>query len=205
VPACVSGITKPGDLPEGEYDTDWFFGGEMRLTFDAGWTSGEDSTGEFSASPLASPEDVIVFWEDVYPIENGNRVKGVPLTVAGLLGWLRSSSQVDVSPSTPGTIGDLPATVVDVTLAPDAVNDEDNAYCRTRTCALFLDFPQWVGLGWGIAGSQVQRFYLSDLTYGGEDHLFVVVVYPDKAADMESFGSRADRLIATVRVPADPA
>jgi hypothetical protein len=203
VPACVSGITQPGNLPEGEYQTAWFFGGEMLLTFDAGWMSEEDSTSEFSVMSLAAPENGIVFWEDVYPLEDGKRVNGVPLTAAGLLDWLRSSFQVDVSGTSQGAIGDLPATVIDVSVAPDAANEEDNAYCRKRTCVLFLGFPQW-DEPWGIAGDQVQRFYLSDVSYGGAEHLFVAVVYPDDPAEMKAFASTGEQLLATVRVPAIP-
>jgi hypothetical protein len=114
---------------------------------------------------------------------------------------MRASSRVDVSKTSSGSIGDLPATVVDVSVAPDTPNEEDVAYCRKRTCVLFLGFPQWDG-DWGIAGSQVQLFYLSDVTYGGAEHLFVAVVYPDDSADMKAFASTAEHLLTTVRVPA---
>jgi hypothetical protein len=67
-----------------------------------------------------------------------------------------------------------------------------------------VGFPQWDG-DFGIAGTQVQRFYLSDVTYGGVDHLFVAVVSPDDPADMKTFARRAELLLATVRVPADRA
>lgn len=76
--------------------------------------------------------------------------------------------QLEASAPTRGTIGDLSATVVDVSLADDAVNDDPT--CPVRACALFQGFPQWDGT-FGIAGSQVQRIYLSDVTYGGKDHL----------------------------------
>lgn len=202
IPACgPTGIIEPGRLSPGEYETGWFFGGEMRLTVDAGWTSPEDSTGEFS---VASHQDRILFWVDTYPVEDGRRVR-VPMTAAGLLRGLRSSTQLDVSGSSEGSIGALPATVVDIRVAADAVNDErDNPWCRVRTCALFLGFPQWDGV-FGIAGTEVQRFYLSDVTYGGVDHLFVAVISPDGSTDMGVFAPRAERVIATVRVPASPA
>jgi hypothetical protein len=196
-------LIVPGDLPEGEYDTVWFFGGEMRLTLDAGWTSREDSTGEFVVSPVYAPDvNDILFWEDVYPVENGKRVKAVPLTAAGLLNWMRSSSQLEVSAPTAGAIGDLPATLVEVRVADGAVNDDPN--CPVPACALFLGFPQWDGPPWGLAGSHV-RFYLSDVTYGGRDHLFVAVIFPVNPADMKILGPAGERLISTVRVAADPA
>jgi len=35
IPACgPTGIIEPGRLSPGEYETGWFFGGEMRLTVD---------------------------------------------------------------------------------------------------------------------------------------------------------------------------
>ena len=112
------------------------------------------------------------------------------------------SSNFDVSAPEEGIIGeDLPATVVDVSLSADAVNDDPE--CPFDACVNFLGFPQWDGF-WGIAGPQVQRFYMSDVSYGGQAHLFVVVVYPDEPADMESFLPLAERLISTVRVPARP-
>jgi hypothetical protein len=213
VPACgETDSIEPGDLAEGVYQTEWFFGGEMQLTFDSGWTSREDSTGEFHASPLDDPDEDILFWEDVYPVrppggattwaafDEPKRIEGVPLTVAGLLGWMRSSSQLDVSAPAHGAIGDLPATVVDVKVADDAV-DDDPKNCPVRACFNFVGFPQWDG-PWGLA--YPARFYLSDVSYGGRDHLFVVAIYPAKPAHTRILG-RADRLISTVRVPAEPA
>jgi hypothetical protein len=217
MPACKDGnSTTPGFLPQGDYQTEWFFGGEMTLTLDdAEWTSREDSTGEFVVSPLSAPdENDILFWEDVYPIEpkdvywdfpvhmkTVDRVKGVPPTAAGMLDWLRSSSQLKISKPTAGTIGDLPATVVDVSVAADAVNDDRN--CPVRACVNFLGFPQWDG-PWGIAPGPV-RFYLSDVSYGGQKHLFVAAIYPANPADMKTLGPAGERLISTVRVAADPA
>jgi hypothetical protein len=213
MPACKDGnMIEPGTLPEGEYQTEWFFGGQMTLRFDdAGWTSHEDSTGEFQAASPDVPDNDILFWEDVYPVEppggsviwlstdEVKRIEGVPVTVAGLLGWMRSSSQLEVSAPTSGTIGDLPATVVDVRVADDAV-DDDPGNCPVRACVNFLGFPQWDG-PWGLAAPA--RFYLSDVTYGGRDHLFVVAVYPADPSDTETLGS-AERLIGTVRVAASP-
>jgi len=214
MPACKDGnMIEPGDLPEGEYQTEWFFDGHMTLTFDgAGWTSKEDSTGEFQTSPPSAPDNDILFWEDVYPVEppggsdvwhsfnEVRRIEGVPVTAVGLLDWLRSSSQLEVSAPTPGTIGDLAATVVDVRVADDAV-DDDPENCPVRACVNFLGFPQWTGV-WGIAAPA--RFYLSDVTYGERVHLFVVAIYPADPTDTETLGS-AERLISTVRVAADPA
>jgi len=140
----------------------------------------------------------------VYPTKHDKRVPGVSMTAKGLLGWLRKSPRLDVSAPHQGKIGSgLPATVVDVTVAPDAKN-EDPGCPSAGACVLWLGFPQWDGT-WGIADPQIQRFYLSDVSYGGKKHLFVAVVYPDNPADMKEFLSHAKDLMATVQVPATPA
>jgi hypothetical protein len=140
----------------------------------------------------------------VYPTKNDKRVPGVSTTVKGLLGWLRKSSRLDVSAPRPGKIGSsLRATVVDVTVDPRAKN-EDPGCPSAGACVLWLGFPQWDGT-WGIADPQVQRFYLSDVSYGGKKHLFVAVVFPDNPADMKEFMSHAKDLMATVQVSATSA
>ncbi len=200
MPACnPPGLTQPGPIGPGAYTTQWFFGGRMRISLQGTWTSEQDSTGEFNASPIATPQNAVFFWEDVYPIRGGIPVKGVPPTASGLLHWLQSASALTTAAPRPGRIGTLPATVVDVSVNKHTKNEDP--HCPDRPCVLFLGFPEWTDT-WGIAGSQVQRFYLANVTYGGKKHLFVAVVYPDQGADMTSFAKVGDRLLATVRVPA---
>ena len=203
VPACnTPGLTRPGEIPEGPYKTQWFFGGQMVITTREPWSIHEDSTGEFGLMPDTAPENDVLFWEDVYPIEHNKRVPGVPLTVKGLLGWLQKTPRLHVSAPHPGTIGrSLPATVVDVTIAKGAKN-EDPA-CPTHTCIDFLGYPQW-DANFGISEPQIQRFYLSDVTYGGRKHLFIAVIYPNDPRNMKEFLPPAEKLIATVQVPATP-
>ncbi len=204
VPGCNGpGRSRPGQIPEGPYKTAWFFGGHMVITPSEPWSIHEDSTGEFSLTLDAAPVNSVLFWEDVYPIEHDKRVRGVPMTVKGLLGWLRKTPRLHVSAPRPGTIGtDLPATVVDVTVAKAAKNEDPD--CPTHTCILWLDYPQW-DLSCGIAEPQVQRFYLSDVSYGGRTHLLIAVVCPNDPRDMKKFLPDAEHLIATVQVPATPA
>jgi hypothetical protein len=203
VPTCnTPGITRPGRIPEKPYKTQWFFGRQMVITPSEHWSIHEDSTGEFSLTLDAAPANDVLFWEDVYPIEHNKRARGVPLTVKGLLGWLQHTPRLHVSAPHPGTIGrDLPATVVDVTIAKGAKNEDPD--CPSHTCILWLDYPQW-DVTWGIAEPQVQRFYLSDVSYGGHKHLFIAVVYPNDPRDMNKFLPHAEKLIATVQVPATP-
>jgi hypothetical protein len=203
VPVCnPPGLAQPGKIPERPYKTQWFFGAEMVITPSEPWSIHEDSTGEFSLTSDAAPDNDVLFWEDVYPIEDNKRVPGVPLTVKGLLAWLRTTPRLDVSAPRPGMIGrSLPATVVDVTIAKGATNEDPG--CPTRTCVDFLGYPQW-DLNFGISEPQIQRFYLSNVTYGGRKHLFIAVIYPNDPRDMNKFLPHGEKLIATVQVPATP-
>jgi hypothetical protein len=202
VPQCRTGLTTPGSLPKGVYTTKFFFGGRMQVTVSGGWSSGEDSTGEFNIGPDARPADDVFFWEDIYPVKDGQRIATVPQTAKGLLDWFLSTPRLAVSNVTTGSIGALPATVFDVHV-PDSAANEDPG-CPAPACVLPLGFPQWDDT-WGITATQVQRFYLSDVTYSGRHHLFVAVIYPDQGSDMDAFAPIAETLLATVHVPATPA
>lgn len=204
VPVCnPPGLVGPRSVPMGPYETQWFFGGEMVVTLEEPWSLHEDSTGEFALILRSTPENAVFFWEDVYPVRNEKRVRGVPLTAEGLLHWMQDDPRLEVSDPQPGRIGDLPATVEDVTVSNQATNEDPD--CPSDACVLFLSFPQWGGEAWGIAKPQVQRFYLSDVTYGDTTHLFVAVVYPDDPNDMKTFLPHGEDLLATVQVPATPA
>lgn len=205
VPSCnQAGLSQPGAVDPGPYETQWFFGGEMVITLDEAWGVHEDSTGEFALELGSDPAFLLLFWEDVYPVVHERRVRGVPMTTDGLLRWMRDDPRLAVSAPHQGEIGDgISATIVDVSIAAAAKNDDPGG-CPTDVCALWLGFPQWEG-SWGIARPQVQRFYLSDVAYGGKTHLFVAVVYPDDPADMETFLPHAKDVIDSVQVPATAA
>jgi len=116
VPACIMGLTRPGEVRAGRYRTAYFLDGFMRLRFPKGWAVTEDSSGELS-SGRSGGEFHVEFWVDIYPTKPGKgleKVPGVPNTAKGLLGWLRSDPNLVVGPSTAGSIGKFPATVADV-------------------------------------------------------------------------------------------
>jgi hypothetical protein len=204
-PQCLPpGLTQPGNLPAGNYQTRYFFAGQMTLSFAKGWFSDEDSTGEFAASPKKNPDARVIFWEDVYATKasvpgDTQRVGPLRRTSASLLAWLQNNPNLTVSKPRSGKIGTIRARVVDIGVSDGAVNDDPG--CPAKACANFLRFPQW-GEPYGIAGKSVSRFYLSDVRYGGQRHLFVAVLEALGRAELDAFLAPAKKLIATVRVPA---
>ena len=178
----------------------------MTVVFDRGWSVGEDSTGEFASAENRTPDLRVIFWEDVFPTRHKQgltRLNGVPGTADGVVGWLRANPNLSVSSPSKGTIGsELPATVVDVSVAKKADNDDPG--CPAKPCANFLGFPQW-GEPYGIAGGGVTRFYFSDVKYGGKAHLFVAAVEGIDEAKLDAGLPAAERVIESAKVPADPA
>lgn len=204
-PQCLPPhLIEPGNLPAGKYRTRYFFAGEMTLLFGKGWLSGEDSTGEFWASPKSNQKARVIFWEDVYAAKphipgywrpDGSRRP----TSASLLASLQKNPNLTVSKPKSGKIGTIRARVVDIGVSAGAVNDDPG--CPAKACANFLLFPQW-GEPYGIAGRSISRFYFSDVRYGGKPHLFVAVIEAIGRTEISAFLPTARRLIATVRVPA---
>ena len=206
-PQCLPpNITEPGEVPKGTYKTEYFFAGQMTVVFDKGWAVGEDSTGEFASAENKNPDLRVIFWEDVFPTKHKQgliRVNGVPVTADGVVGWLGANPNLSVTAPRKGTIGsDLPATVVDVSVADKAANDDPG--CPAKPCANFLGFPQW-GEPYGIAGGGVTRFYFSDVKYGGKTHLFVAAVEGLDKAQLDAGLPAAEQVIESTKVPADPA
>lgn len=103
-----------------------------------------------------------------------------------------------ISKPTSGKIGTIRARVLDIGVSNGAVNDDPG--CPAKPCANFLLFPQW-GEPYGIAGKAITRFYLSDVRYGGQRHLFVAAIETLSQAQLRAFLPTAKNLIATVRVP----
>ena len=202
-PLCLQpNLTRPGRLPAGEFTSRYFFGGRLKAKVGPGWESTEDSTGELRFARSGDSEYGVMLWEDIYPIRQGERVAGVKPTAAGLVDWLRQSLDLDLTEPKDGKLGDLPATVVDMSVSAEATNDDPG--CPARLCVNPFRFPQWDG-PYGIAGDAVTRLLLTDVRYGGRRHLLVAAIEGTSRADLERRLPAAERLLETVRVPAEPA
>ena len=206
-PQCLPpNITEPGAVPKGTYKTVYFFAGQMKLTFEDGWTIDEDSTGELSAAEAKHPDLRVIFWEDIFPTrfkEGTRQLAGVPVTADGVVGWLRNNRNLVVTAPRQGSIGSgLPASVVDVSVSRKAKNDDPE--CPAKPCANFLGYPQW-GEPYGIAGRGVTRFWFSDVKYGGNSHLFVAAVEGVDKAQLDAGLPGGEKVIKSARVPAAPA
>ena len=206
-PECLSGFTNPGLLPIGAFTTSHFLGGHLTVTFEDAWESHEDQPVEFSAAPVGKWDaHRVLFWSDILPVNPDGRIAtGVPKTAAGFIDWLRNRPNLRVSSPQPATIGraGLPATTVDIDIAPDAVNEDVG--CPTKACVLPLTWPGARGNTYGIATPAVLRLYLCDVSYSATRHLLAVAVEGQDRADLLAFAPTGQRLIASAIAPVDAA
>jgi hypothetical protein len=215
VPKCIDGGWDPGSLPPGSYTTKYFLDGYLTVTFPEPWVSHEDQQDSFIALPQGTPPGSrhLFFWLDPYPVEGKtfdvkHRAKGVPITTAGWLQWLKDNPNFRASDPQDATIGkdDLPAKVVDISLSDNAVNDEPSfAPCRRETCRGLLSWPTSAEYEYNLIGEQRVRMYLSDVEYGGKTHLLAVAIDGNSQDNLEAFAPTAERVIDSARAPISPA
>nr|WP_159059461.1 hypothetical protein [Streptomyces antibioticus] len=206
-PECLSGGSDPGTLPPGSYRTSHFLNGQLTVAFTGRWESHEDQPVEFSVAPEGS-WDVhrVLFWSDLIPVgRNHKRAAGVASTASDLVAWLGTRPNLQVSTPRSGRIGKaaLPAKVIDIAVSGAAVNEA--ADCPVRACADFLTWPNAGDHVYGIAEPAVLRLYLSDVAYGGKNHLLALGIEGQDPADLKAFLPAAERLIASADAPLTPA
>ncbi len=210
-PAAATSTTSAAAAPSStagprEHTTTQFFDGALTLTYAEGWTVGEDSAGEFSISSPDDPALRVIIWKDIYPTVPKHglfRVAGVPSTAPALLAWIRANPNLVVGRTEHTTIGAaVPAVAFDVSLSPDAVNDDPD--CPERACVNFLGWTQW-GEPYGMAGPAVTRFYLADIKQGTESHLVVAAIEGVTAARLKAGLEEATAIIASIELPVDAA
>ncbi|MET9462186.1 hypothetical protein ABZY05_45500 [Streptomyces canus] len=177
------------------------------MTFTQRWESHEDQPVEFSVAPEGGWDlHRVLFWSDVIPVgKDRKRAAGVASTASELVAWFRTRPNLRVSTPRSGMIGTdaLPAKVIDIAISSKAVNEASD--CPTRACADFLTWPHAGDNVYGLAEPSVLRLYLSDVRYGGKNHLLAVGIEGRDQADLKVFLPDTERLIASVDAPVSPA
>jgi hypothetical protein len=209
-PTSRSTVTclPPACIPPGPYTTRAFLGGQLQVTFDVTWQSGEDQRAEFSGAPPGT-SDVhrLLFWMDILPTDtHGRVVTSVAHTASGFITWLSHRANLDVTATKRTTIGaaELPAQVVDISISRDAKN-EDPGGCPSRACVDFLTWPYAGRNVYGIGEPSAIRLYLADVNYAGSRHLFAVAIEAKDHTELDAFVPTAQHVIASMTGPIRPA
>jgi hypothetical protein len=204
LPGCVTpNLTRPGDLPAGDYTTKYFFGGQLTVTAPAGWTSFEDSTGEFGLQPEGPNDRRVLFWLDVYPIVDGpmTRVEGFDGTAKSLIEWIEANPNLTIIEKGASSIGGLDATALEFGRSPNAVNVDKGCPAEIRPCVGLLSFPQWEGY-YGVGGPFHVRIIAADVSWDGKSHAVYAVIDTDDDAVFAEIAPAATEMIEGARLPA---
>jgi hypothetical protein len=214
VPECSVEFQDPGVIGPGPYTTFGFLDGQLTVTYPSAWESHEDQGVEFSSAPKGK-WDVhrVLFWDDILPWvadfkhPYGHKVPDIPNTAAGWLDWLQANAALRLSEPRSTTIGQmkLPATYVDIEIAPDAPNEDPYCEKLDTVCVALLSWPNAGGNIYSFGAPAVLRLYLSDVTYGGEAHLLAVAVEGQSTADLRLFLPEAKLVVASAEAPIEAA
>jgi hypothetical protein len=203
LPACgIPNLTRPGNLPAGDYTTKYFFGGQLTVTAPADWTSFEDSTGEFGLQPVGPNDGRVLFWIDVYPIVDGTfeHAKGWDGTAKWMIDWIEANPNITVIDKGAAKIGDLEATALEFGRSPKAVNVDKGCPAEIRPCVNLLSFPQWDGQ-YGVAGPFHVRIIAADASWGGKTHGVYAVIDTDNDDVFARIAPAAIEMIEGARLP----
>jgi hypothetical protein len=193
----------PGAVPAGPYRSVAFLLGDIAVTLPDGWAVKEDSPSELSLMPsagLAEADPIYInIWRDMQQSKDEATVYGVPNTPEAMAAWLEADPELTVERSE-GTIGDgIPAIVLDIGIAPDAVNDYVcSAYGPIEHCVDFLMFHLF-GEPWGLWDQDRVRLYLSSFEFDGNPHTLLVAAGGHDPATLTGFLPTAQRIIDTIR------
>jgi len=210
IPGCLPGcvnpdLTRPGNLDAGDYTTQNWFGHEFTISVPAGWTSFEDSTGEFGLQPIGNPDiQKLLFWLDVYPIHddgNATPIAGFDGTAKSLVAWTEANPNVKVIKKSTDHIGSVDATTLELGRSPEAKNVDPGCPVEILPCVGLYSFPQWTPDFYGVAGPFHVKLYAADAIWGGQKHAIYAVV--DAATDdiYADLAPIATKMIEEARLP----
>jgi hypothetical protein len=197
------GLTRPGDLPAGDYTTEYFFGGQLTVTVPAGWTSFEDSTGEFGLRPKGREDRALLFWLDVYPIVDGTfkPVAGFDGTAKAVIDWIAANPNIEVIEMGTGRFGGLEAMTLDFGRSSKAVNVDPGCPAEGQPCVGLLSFPQWEGGFFSEGGPFHLRLIAVDATWDGETHGLYAMIDAGTEAAFTELGRVATEIVEGARLP----
>ena len=210
IPGCLPGcvtpdLTRPGNLDAGDYTTQNWFGHEFTISVPAGWTSFEDSTGEFGLQPIGNPDiQKLLFWLDVYPIHDDGKatpIAGFDGTAKALVAWTEANPNVKVIKKSTGHIGGVDATTLELGRSPKAKNVDPGCPVEIQPCVGLYSFPQWAPDFYGVAGPFHVKLYAADAMWGRQKHAIYAVV--DAATDdiYADLAPIATKMIEEARLP----
>jgi hypothetical protein len=171
LPECVTGqLLEPGTV-SGEYNTQYFFGGQFTVSVPDGWYGYEDSTSELSIGPAGSEDARLEFWIDIYAASepSGTRDQSIRRTAEGVTEWFVQKPIIEVIERAPTTFGGLPAESIEYRRRDSAANEDPDCPAELQPCAVEFGYPEWDG-SFSEGGPFHSRLVVAEASWGGENH-----------------------------------
>ncbi len=163
-----AGPTAPPALTAGQH-TSAVFQPAVTYMVPAGWTNPVDDLAYFELMPSQDQVNGIHLFHNWHALSQAadcpySPEPGVGTSALDLVTWIRSRKGLSVTPPALVTVGGLPATTIDLSVAPNWKQSCSFAN-GLPAVPLFIDETQQ--LHWVVAGSETLRLYLLDLPGGG--------------------------------------
>jgi hypothetical protein len=207
IPGCLPGcerpnLTRPGVLPAGDYTTKYFFGGHLTVTVPDGWTSEEDSTGEFKILPVRNEDRRLVFSIDIYPIVDPGttRIDGFDGTASSLMDWVAANPNLEVINRGTALMGGLKAQSLELRRSPEAKNVDPDCPDELKPCVGLFGFPQWDGY-YGVGGPFHIRIIALDAVWGDKPHGVYAVIDADTDKAYDGIAATSMKIVEGARLP----
>jgi hypothetical protein len=163
-----AGPTAPPALVAGQHASA-VFRPAVTYTVPAGWTNPVDDVSYFELMPTLDQNNGIHLFHNWHALSQAadcpySPEPGVGTSVSDLVTWIRSRAGLSVTPPALVTVGGLPATTIDLSIAP---NWKQSCSFANGLPTVQLLIDETGQLHWVVAGSETLRLYLLDLPGGG--------------------------------------
>lgn len=163
-----AGPTAPPVLAAGQH-TSAVFQPAITYTLPAGWTNPVDDPAYFELTPALDQSNGIHLFHNWHALSQSadcpySPEPGVGTGALDLVTWIRSRKGLSVTPPALVTVGGLPATMIDLSVAPSWSQSCSFAN-GLPAVPLLIDETQQ--MHWVVAGGETLRLYLVDLPTGG--------------------------------------
>ncbi len=163
-----AGPTAPPVLSAGQHASA-VFQPAVTYTVPAGWTNPVDDLAYFQLMPTNDQANGIHLFHNWRALSQAadcpySPEPGVGTSASELVTWIRSRKGLSVTPPTLVTVAGLPATMINLSVAP---NWKQSCSFANGLPAVPLLIDETQRLHWVIAGSETLRLYLLDLPGNG--------------------------------------
>jgi hypothetical protein len=169
------------------------------------WEIGEDSSGEFKIHLAADPQQELKFLPQPIPLHNSDLsvVDHVAPTPAALAAWLQADPDLIVRHVGQQSVGSgIQATLVDVSVRPQAQNSDPGCPAGLSPCVAFFEFmsPGAYDFNLAIANHQTVRLLLAPVSLDNKSKTMLILLDPGTPDHLDGLAEATKGMLQTLQV-----